>query len=284
MKKYILSIDAGTTSSRAILFDKNGTQISISQFEFTQIFPKESWVEHDPIEIWDTQLKAIHDVINKSKISIDEIDSIGITNQRETTVVWNKYTGKPVYNAIVWQDRRTASFCDELDNLGKANTFYNKTGLLLDAYFSGTKIKWILDSDKSIRQAAENGDLLFGTIDTWLIWNLTNKKLHATDYTNASRTLLFNIHSLNWDDELLSLLKIPKNMLAKVYDSSKIIGTTDFDVLGFEIPISGIAGYQQAALFGQMCVEPGDVKNTYCTGCFCMINTGEKPVLSLIHI
>ena len=280
MKKYILSIDAGTTSSRAILFDKNGTQISISQFEFTQIFPKESWVEHDPIEIWDTQLKAIHDVINKSKISIDEIDSIGITNQRETTVVWNKYTGKPVYNAIVWQDRRTASFCDELDNLGKANTFYNKTGLLLDAYFSGTKIKWILDSDKSIRQAAQNGDLLFGTIDTWLIWNLTNKKLHATDYTNASRTLLFNIHTLNWDDELLSILNIPKNMLAKVYDSSKIIGTTDFDVLGFEIPISGIAGDQQAALFGQMCVEPGDVKNTYGTGCFCMMNTGEKPVKS----
>lgn len=221
MKKYILSIDAGTTSSRAILFDKNGKQISISQFEFTQIFPKESWVEHDPIEIWNTQLKAIHDVINKSKISIDEIDSIGITNQRETTVVWNKHTGKPVYNAIVWQDRRTAPFCDELEGLGKANTFYNKTGLLLDAYFSGTKIKWILDSDLSIRQAADNGDLLFGTIDTWLIWNLTNKKIHATDCTNASRTLLFNIHTLSWDNELLSLLNVPKKMLAKVFDSSE---------------------------------------------------------------
>jgi len=280
MKKYILSIDAGTTSSRAILFDKNGIQISISQFEFTQIFPKESWVEHDPIEIWNTQLKAIHDVINKSNISVDEIDSIGITNQRETTVVWNKHTGKPVYNAIVWQDRRTATFCDELDHLGKANTFYNKTGLLLDAYFSGTKIKWILDSDKSIRKAAEDGDLLFGTIDTWLIWNLTNKKLHATDYTNASRTLLFNIHTLSWDDELLSLLNVPKKMLAKVYDSSEIIGTTDLDILGFEIPISGIAGDQQAALFGQMCIEPGDVKNTYGTGCFCMMNTGNKPVKS----
>ena len=199
MKKYILAIDAGTTSSRAILFDKKGIQVATSQFEFTQIFPKESWVEHNPIEIWETQLKAIKDVVNKTNIELDEIDSIGITNQRETTVIWNKNTGKPVYNAIVWQDRRTAFICDELDGLGKANVFYDKTGLLLDAYFSGTKIKWILDSDQKIRQAAENGELLFGTIDTWLIWNLTRGAIHATDCSNASRTLLFNIHTLKWE-------------------------------------------------------------------------------------
>ena len=204
MKKYILSIDAGTTSSRAILFDKNGKQISISQFEFTQIFPKESWVEHDAIEIWETQLKAIKDVVKKSGIHPNEIDSIGITNQRETTVVWNKNTGKPVYNAIVWQDRRTAFLCEELENKGLEKLFYEKTGLVLDAYFSGTKIKWILDSNKEIKDSAMKGDLLFGTIDTWLIWNLTNKKYHVTDYTNASRTLLFNIHSLEWDEELLA--------------------------------------------------------------------------------
>tara|TARA_X000000368_G_C23057216_1_gene724583 strand:+ start:1730 stop:3205 length:1476 start_codon:yes stop_codon:yes gene_type:complete len=280
MKKYVLAIDAGTTSSRAIIFDKKGTQISISQFEFTQLFPKESWVEHNPIEIWETQLNAIHDVIKKSKININEIDSIGITNQRETTVIWNKNTGKPVYNAIVWQDRRTSSICDNLDENGYKEIFYNKTGLVLDAYFSGTKIKWILDSDHKIRKSAENGDLIFGTIDSWLIWNLTNKKYHVTDCTNASRTLLFNIHSLKWDDELLSILNIPKNLLPKVLDSSQKVGFIDKSILNAEIPICGIAGDQQAALFGQMCIKPGDVKNTYGTGCFCMMNTGNKAVKS----
>ena len=280
MKNYILAIDAGTTSSRAVLFDKKGTQVAISQFEFTQIFPNESWVEHDPIEIWNTQLKSIKEVVKSAKVDFNEIDSIGITNQRETTVVWNKITGKPVYNAIVWQDRRTASMCEKLIESGKFETFYNKTGLFLDAYFSGTKIKWILDSDKNIRKQAEMGELLFGTIDTWLIWNLTSKKIHATDCTNASRTLLYNIHNLEWDEELISILNIPKKILPKVYDSSQKIGFTDPLVLGHNIPICGVAGDQQAALFGQMCVEPGDVKNTYGTGCFCMMNTGKKAVKS----
>jgi glycerol kinase len=280
MKKYILAIDAGTTSSRAVLFDKKGVQVAISQFEFTQIFPKESWVEHDPIEIWNTQLKAIKEVVRLAKIGFDEIDSIGITNQRETTVIWNKNTGNPVYNAIVWQDRRTASICDQLHNEGKSEIFYNKTGLLLDAYFSGTKIKWILDSDKKIRQQAQNGELLFGTIDTWLIWNLTSRKVHATDCTNASRTLLFNIHELKWDKELISILNIPEKILPKVYNSSQKIALTDSSLLGESIPICGVAGDQQAALFGQMCIHPGDVKNTYGTGCFCMMNTGSKAVKS----
>jgi glycerol kinase len=280
MKKYILSIDAGTTSSRAILFDKKGNQVSISQFEFTQIFPKESWVEHDPIEILETQLKAIKDVILKSGIDSNEIDSIGITNQRETTVIWNKNTGKPVYNAIVWQDRRTSTICDKLQREGIDKLFYKKTGLVLDAYFSGTKIQWILDSDKKIRDLAKNGELLFGTIDTWLIWNLTNRKHHITDYTNASRTLIFNIHTLQWDNELLSILKIPKNILPILVDSSQKIGFISKDILGSEIEICGIAGDQQAALFGQLCINPGDVKNTYGTGCFCMMNTGDKAVKS----
>ena len=280
MKKYILAIDAGTTSSRAILFDKLGNQVSISQFEFTQIFPKESWVEHNPNEIWETQLKAIKEVVTKSKINVEEIDSIGITNQRETTVVWNKYTGEPVYNAIVWQDRRTANFCDLLKKNGHENIFYEKTGLVLDAYFSGTKIKWILDQNEKNKIAAQRGDLLFGTIDTWLIWNLTNKKHHVTDCTNASRTLLYNIHELKWDDELISILDIPFNLLPKVLDSSQRVGNIDSSILGTEIPICGIAGDQQAALFGQMCLEPGDAKNTYGTGCFCMMNTGTKAVKS----
>ena len=280
MKKYILSIDAGTTSSRAILFDKKGNQISISQFEFNQFFPKESWVEHDPIEIWETQLKAIKNVINESKINVDEIDSIGITNQRETTVIWNKNTGQPVYNAIVWQDRRTAFICDELKANGFEKSFYDKTGLVLDAYFSGTKIKWILDSDPQVRELANNGDLLFGTIDTWLIWNLTGGKCHMTDYSNASRTLIFNIHTLKWDKELLSILNIPNTLLPEVVNSSKKIGFSEKSILGSEIQICGLAGDQQAALFGQMCINPGDVKNTYGTGCFCMMNTGKKAVKS----
>ena len=278
--KYILAIDAGTTSSRAILFDKNAEVIEIAQYEFNQIFPKEGWVEHDAIEILNTQLKAIRDVINNSKIDPKNIDSVGITNQRETTVIWNKKTGKPVFNAIVWQDRRTASFCDDLIKNNKTELIQNKTGLVIDAYFSGTKIKWILDSDPKIRSQANDGELLFGTIDTWLIWNLTNGKSHITDPSNASRTLLYNIKRDSWDDELLSLFDIPKNILPNVVDSSSISAHIDAKIFGAKIPISGIAGDQQAALFGQLCTEEGDIKNTYGTGCFCMMNTGKTFVKS----
>ena len=280
MDKYILAIDAGTTSSRAILFDKNAEQIEIAQYEFNQIFPKEGWVEHDAMEIWNTQLKAVKDVINNSKIEPNQIDSIGITNQRETTVIWNKKTGMPVFNAIVWQDRRTADFCDQLKNNNKTELIQNKTGLVIDAYFSGTKIKWILDNDPSIRNQANNGELLFGTIDTWLIWNLTNGKTHITDPSNASRTLLYNIKEDDWDDELLSLFDIPKNILPKVVDSSSTSAYIDDKFFGVRIPISGIAGDQQAALFGQLCTDQGDIKNTYGTGCFCMMNTGTTFVKS----
>ena len=280
MNKYILAIDAGTTSSRAILFDKNAEVIEIAQYEFNQIFPKEGWVEHDAIEILNTQLKAIRDVINNSKIDPKNIDSVGITNQRETTVIWNKKTGKPVFNAIVWQDRRTASFCDDLIKNNKTELIQNKTGLVIDAYFSGTKIKWILDSDPKIRSQANDGELLFGTIDTWLIWNLTNGKSHITDPSNASRTLLYNIKRDSWDDELLSLFDIPKNILPNVVDSSSISAHIDAKIFGAKIPISGIAGDQQAALFGQLCTEEGDIKNTYGTGCFCMMNTGKTFVKS----
>ena len=280
MNKYILAIDAGTTSSRAILFDKNAEVIEIAQYEFNQIFPKEGWVEHDAIEILNTQLKAIRDLINNSKIDPNNIDAVGITNQRETTVIWNKKTGKPVFNAIVWQDRRTASFCDDLIKNNKTELIQNKTGLVIDAYFSGTKIKWILDSDPKIRSQANDGELLFGTIDTWLIWNLTNGKSHITDPSNASRTLLYNIKRDSWDDELLSLFDIPKNILPNVVDSSSISAHIDAKIFGAKIPISGIAGDQQAALFGQLCTEEGDIKNTYGTGCFCMMNTGKTFVKS----
>jgi len=273
--KYILAIDAGTTSSRAILFDKNAEPIQIAQYEFNQIFPKEGWVEHDALEIWNTQLKAVKDVINNSKIEPNQIVSIGITNQRETTVIWNKKTGIPVFNAIVWQDRRTADFCDQLKKNNKTELIQNKTGLVIDAYFSGTKIKWILDNDPSIRNQANNGELLFGTIDTWLIWNLTNGKTHITDPSNASRTLLYNIKEDDWDNELLSLFDIPKNILPKVVDSSSTSAYVDDKFFGVRIPISGIAGDQQAALFGQLCTDQGDIKNTYGTGCFCMMNTGK---------
>ncbi len=276
--KYILAIDAGTTSSRAILFDKMGEAQAIAQHEFPQYFPKESWVEHDATEIWTTQLKAIKEVIDSQGVSIDDIAAMGITNQRETTVIWDRKTGEPVHNAIVWQDRRTASICDELHD--KAPTFLAKTGLVLDAYFSGTKIKWILDSDPSLRKRAEAGELAFGTIDTWLIWNLTAGKVHATDVTNASRTLIFNIHTLEWDHDLLKLLNIPASLLPSVVSSSAVVGKTQNTILGKAIPISGIAGDQQAALFGQLCIHPGDVKNTYGTGCFCIMNTGEKAVVS----
>jgi glycerol kinase len=280
MKDFILALDAGTTSSRAIIFDRNGNTIGTSQHEFTQHFPKESWVEHDALEIWDTQLLAIREVLEKTDTKASQIHAIGITNQRETTVLWNRSTGKPVHKAIVWQDRRTAFICDELKKSGKASVFYEKTGLLLDAYFSGTKIKWILDQDPVLKKQALNGELAFGTIDSWLIWNLTNGKVHVTDVTNASRTLLFNIHTLKWDKELLDILDIPAALLPEVVSSSEKVGVTSFNLFGHEILISGIAGDQQAALFGQMCIHPGDVKNTYGTGCFCIMNTGEKPVQS----
>lgn len=280
MKDFILALDAGTTSSRAIIFDRNGNTIGTSQHEFTQHFPKESWVEHDALEIWDTQLLAIREVLEKTNTKASQIHAIGITNQRETTVLWNRSTGKPVHKAIVWQDRRTAFICDELKKSGKASVFYEKTGLLLDAYFSGTKIKWILDQDPVLKKQALNGELAFGTIDSWLIWNLTNGKVHVTDVTNASRTLLFNIHTLKWDKELLDILDIPAALLPEVVSSSEKVGVTSFNLFGHEILISGIAGDQQAALFGQMCINPGDVKNTYGTGCFCIMNTGEKPVQS----
>ena len=278
--KYILSIDAGTTSSRSIIFDKDGNQIGISQYEFTQIFPKEGWVEHDPLEIWETQKKSIKDCIRKCKIEISDIAAIGITNQRETTVIWDKKSGKPVYNAIVWQDRRTAKICNDLLKKNLSEKFVEKTGLVIDSYFSGTKIKWILDNNPQLRKRAEKGELAFGTIDTWLIWKMTNGKLHVTDVTNASRTLLFNITTLKWDDELLNVLNVPKNILPKVVSSSEIIGDTSKDLFGIAIPISGIAGDQHAALFGQLCINEGDIKNTYGTGCFCIMNTGDKIVKS----
>ena len=280
MEKYILAIDAGTTSSRAIIFDHKGNTKGIAQYEFTQYFPKESWVEHDGMEIWETQLKAINEVLESSKIKAEEIHAMGITNQRETTLIWDRKTGKPVHKAIVWQDRRTSGICEKLKSEGKEKQFYEKTGLILDAYFSGTKIKWILDQDPKIRKAAEHGELAFGTVDSWLIWNLTKGQVHVTDVTNASRTLLFNIHTLQWDDELLETLDIPKALLPKVVSSSEKIGETDPSLFGNNISIAGIAGDQQAALFGQMCVSPGDVKNTYGTGCFCIMNTGATPVIS----
>jgi len=280
MENYILSLDAGTTSSRAIIFDHKGQTKGLAQYEFTQYFPKESWVEHDGVEIWQTQLKAIKEALTNAQIKPEQIQAMGITNQRETTLIWDRNTGKPVYKAIVWQDRRTAHICEELKREGKEKQFYEKTGLLLDAYFSGTKIKWILDQDPKLRTAAENGSLAFGTVDSWLIWNLTQGKVHVTDVTNASRTLLFNIHTLQWDDELLNTLDIPKALLPEVVSCSEKVGVSDPSLFGHPIPIAGIAGDQQAALFGQMCTTAGDVKNTYGTGCFCIMNTGASPVKS----
>ena len=280
MNDYILAIDAGTTSSRAILFDRKGNTVGVSQHEFTQHFPKESWVEHDATEIWETQLLAIQEVLQNQSITASQIHAMGITNQRETTILWNRKTGIPVHNAIVWQDRRTASICETLEKAGKAPLFYEKTGLLLDAYFSGTKIKWILDQDPELRAQAEKGELAFGTVDSWLIWNLTQGAVHVTDVTNASRTLLFNIHSLDWDQELLDALEIPKALLPKVVSCSEKVGSTAEGLFDSSVPISGIAGDQQAALFGQMCIDTGDVKNTYGTGCFCIMNTGTTPVQS----
>lgn len=276
--KYIVAIDAGTTSSRAILFDETGQQQAIAQHEFPQYFPQPGWVEHKATEIWETQLKALKEVVETHPISTDDIAAIGITNQRETTILWDRKTAEPIHNAIVWQDRRTASICDDLRP--HAEVFSNKTGLVLDAYFSGTKIKWILDQDPTLRQRAEAGEIAFGTVDSWLIWKLTDGAVHTTDVTNASRTLLFNIHSLQWDEELLQLLDIPLAMLPNVVSSSEIVGEVSENLMGKSIPISGIAGDQQAALFGQLCVETGEVKNTYGTGCFCIMNTGDTPIKS----
>lgn len=280
MKKYILSIDAGTTSSRALLFNKNGEEVGKAQYEFTQLFPNQGWVEHDPVEIWQSQIKAIREVLLQNNINASEIDSIGITNQRETTVVWDKNTGIPVYNAIVWQDRRTSAICDEIRKRGYAEVIQEKTGLVLDSYFSGTKIQWILNHNVENRKKAENGELLFGTIDTWLIWNLTGGAVHITDPSNASRTMLFDIQKLEWDDELLSIIDVPKIILPEVRSSSENIGNAFLPEWDSEISICGIAGDQQAALFGQLCFESGEVKNTYGTGCFCVMNTGETPVKS----
>ena len=276
--EYILAIDAGTTSSRAILFDHQGEQRGMAQHEFKQYFPKESWVEHDAVEIWDTQLKAIREVLETPGIKVEDVMAMGITNQRETTLIWDRSTGVPVHKAIVWQDRRTASICKDLAM--HQQTFLDKTGLILDAYFSGTKIKWILDSDPALRLRAEAGELAFGTIDSWLIWRLTGGINHVTDVTNASRTLLFNIHTLAWDSQLLEILEVPQALLPKVVSSSEKVGKTAKGLFQKEIPISGIAGDQQAALFGQLCLERGAVKNTYGTGCFCIMNTGDKPVIS----
>ena len=280
MSEYILSIDAGTTSSRAIIFDKKGKTIGVSQHEFTQFFPKQGWVEHDALEIWNTQLKAIKEVLQKTNIDASQINALGITNQRETTLLWDRNTGIPVHKAIVWQDRRTTNICNSILKKDKGDLFYEKTGLILDSYFSGTKIKWILDQDPDLRKKAENGEIIFGTIDSWLIWNLTGRKVHVTDVTNASRTLLFNIHSLKWDSELLEILDIPEKILPKIVSCSEKIAYTSEGLFEDKILISGIAGDQQAALFGQMCINPGDVKNTYGTGCFCIMNTGDKPVKS----
>ncbi|EIV99628.1 LOW QUALITY PROTEIN: glycerol kinase [Thermoanaerobacter siderophilus SR4] len=280
MAKYIMAFDQGTTSSRAIIFDRSGKIIASLNQEFKQIYPKPGWVEHDPMEIWGSQISVAKGVIEKAGINPEDIAAIGITNQRETTVVWDKNTGKPIYNAIVWQCRRTAPICDELKNKGFDKKIREKTGLVVDAYFSGTKVKWILDNVEGAREKAEKGELLFGNIDTWLIWNLTSGKVHVTDYSNASRTMLFNIHELKWDKEILAELNIPEQMLPEVKPSSYVYGYTDKSIFGVEIPIAGDAGDQQAALFGQACFKPGMAKNTYGTGCFMLMNTGEKAVPS----
>ena len=280
MSKYILSFDQGTTSSRAILFDHQGQIHATSQKEFTQIFPKPGWVEHDPLEIWSTQMGVATEAISSKGLAMNDIAAIGITNQRETTVVWNKITGQPIYNAIVWQDRRTSDFCDTLKKQGKAALIQEKTGLVIDAYFSGSKVKWILDHVEGARDLANKGELLFGTIDSWLVWKLTDGKVHVTDVTNASRTMLFNIHTLQWDKELLEILDVPVSMLPQVKSSSEVYGHTNKLFSHHEIPIAGIAGDQQSALFGQMCTAPGMVKNTYGTGCFMLMHTGEKAVSS----
>ncbi|MBR2210267.1 MAG: glycerol kinase GlpK [Fibrobacter sp.] len=278
MEKFILALDQGTSSSRAIVFDHEGNIRSTAQMEFTQYFPKPGWVEHNPMEIWSSEAAVIAEAITKMGINGLNIAGIGITNQRETTIVWDAETGEPVYNAIVWQDRRTSEFCDTLRD--KADFIREKTGLIIDAYFSGTKIRWILDNVPGAREKAEAGKLRFGTVDSWLVWQLTRGEVHVTDVSNASRTMLFNINTLEWDAELLALLDIPASMMPEVRSSSEVYGVTKTTLFAHEVPIGGIAGDQQAALFGQMCTEPGSVKNTYGTGCFLLMNTGEKPILS----
>ena len=280
MEKYILALDQGTSSSRAIVFDQNGQTKAVSQKEFTQIFPKPGWVEHNPMEIWSSQASVIAEAITSIDINGLNIAAIGITNQRETTIVWDAETGEPVYNAIVWQDRRTSEYCDSLKRDGRTDLIRSKTGLIIDAYFSATKIRWILENVPGARQKAEEGRLRFGTVDTWLIWMLTRGEVHVTDVSNASRTMLFNIHSLEWDKELLELMNIPASMMPQVKSSSEIYGYTKTTLFAHEVPIAGIAGDQQAALFGQMCTEPGSVKNTYGTGCFLLMNSGERPIMS----
>ena len=280
MEKYILALDQGTSSSRAIVFDAYGQTKAVSQKEFTQIFPKPGWVEHNPMEIWSSQASVIAEAITSIDINGLNIAAIGITNQRETTIVWDAETGEPVYNAIVWQDRRTSEFCDSLKRDGRTDLIRSKTGLIIDAYFSATKIRWILENVPGARAKAEEGRLRFGTVDTWLIWMLTRGEVHVTDVTNASRTMLFNIHTLEWDKELLQLFGIPESMMPQVKSSSEVYGYTKTTLFAHEVPIAGIAGDQQAALFGQMCTEPGSVKNTYGTGCFMLMNSGERPIMS----
>ena len=278
--KYIMALDQGTTSSRAVIFDHNGSIIGMASKEFKQIYPKPGWVEHNPTEIYSSQIEIARDALSKANLTAVDIVSIGITNQRETTILWDKKTGKPIYNAIVWQCRRTAPICDQLKKKGLAEIIQKKTGLVVDAYFSGTKIKWILDNVKGVRERAKKGEVLFGTVDSWLIWNLTGGKVHVIDYSNASRTMIFNIHQLDWDEEILEEMDIPKAILPQPLPSSYVYGNTDKEIFGVEIPISGDAGDQQAALFGQACYEPGMAKNTYGTGCFILMNTGGKIVSS----
>jgi len=280
MGSHILALDQGTTSSRAILFNKAGNIVSLAQREFTQYYPSPGYVEHDPTEIWSSQVGVATEAMIKAGLAPRDVAAIGITNQRETTIVWDRRTGKPIHNAIVWQDRRTAGYCDELKESGYSKTIQEKTGLIIDAYFSATKIKWLLDNVAGARESAEHGALAFGTVDSWLIWNLTGGAVHVTDVTNASRTMIFNIHTLQWDYDLLDLFGIPASMLPQVRSSSEVFGETAGNILAHKIPIAGIAGDQQAALFGQMCTKPGMVKNTYGTGCFMLMNTGNKPVIS----
>lgn len=278
--KYVLALDQGTTSSRAIVFDKGGRIIGMAQQEFKQIYPHAGWVEHDPRDIYGSQVGVVAEALVQANCDIGDVIAIGITNQRETTIVWDKESGEPIHNAIVWQCRRTAAYCEELKDKGLSKKIYDKTGLVLDAYFSATKVKWILDNVEGARKKAEKGELLFGTVDTFLMWKLSKGIIHATDYTNASRTMMFNIHTLDWDDELLKLFNIPKSMLPKVYPSSHFYGVTATAVLGKSVPICGVVGDQQSALFGQLCIEKGDIKNTYGTGCFLLMNTGDECVES----
>ena len=280
MEKYILALDQGTTSSRCIIYDKRGNTVSVAQKEFRQIYPRQGWVEHDAEEIWSAQMTVAHEAMLKAGLTYKNIEAIGITNQRETTVVWDRETGQPVYNAIVWQCRRTAEYCDSLIERGLTETFREKTGLLIDAYFSGTKLRWILENVEGAREKAERGQLLFGTVETWLIWKMTGGKVHITDYSNASRTMMFNIHTLEWDQQILDILGIPRSMLPEPRPSSQIYGETEPTLFAGPIKIAGAAGDQQAALFGQTCFNAGEAKSTYGTGCFLLLNTGEKPVIS----